>query len=148
MYRKDRRNRNGHQQPDPRAFAPAQSYGKVARNQIHPGVLINAHIPYREDVNKSKLRPAIVVEVTGRTYKVCAIYSKTDGHRTRREISMNSRRSYIDLRPVAIDFIDVVSISTQPVPEEVLAWLNTPTITDYTPTTTGASPTMTVLWAK
>jgi hypothetical protein len=83
-------------------------YGDVPLNRLEPGTVVYAHVAFRDDPLRSKLRPVVVIEKNGRTITGCPIYSKTDPLRI--ETYRRGRRGYVDRRAVVIDKYSLVNL--------------------------------------
>jgi len=97
------------------------NYGNVPLNQLWPGRIVTAHVPFRDDPNQSKSRPAIVGRVQGRNITLFPIYSGERPWRT--EIDHHGRRCYVDLHPVVVDRINLVGLDPTDVSDDVLELL-------------------------
>lgn len=95
-----------------------REYGKVAMNQLWPGRVVFAHVPFREDSTKSKPRPAVVARVRGRDITVFPIYTASAPWRM--EIYRHARKCHVDLRPVLLDKIDLISTDPVDIEQDVL----------------------------
>lgn len=114
-----RRQKNeGRFERSPANIIDMSKYGKVPLNQLWPGRVVTAHIPYREDASRSKSRPAVVGAVNGRSITVFPVY--TGNRPWRKEINHRGRRSYVDLKPVVIDKIDLVALDQIDIDGETL----------------------------
>jgi hypothetical protein len=98
-----------------------RDYGKVAMNQLWPGRVVFAHVPFRENPNNSKPRPVVVGEVRGRDIYAFPIYSAHAPWRL--EIYRHARRCYVDTRPVVLDKINLISTDPEDIEGEILVKL-------------------------
>ena len=95
------------------------NYGKVSMNQLNPGTVIFAHVPFRDNPAKSKTRPVVVIERRGRSIVGCAIYTKpAPGDNI--QIVRHNRTSYIDTRAVLLDRYQFVGVEEDELDDD--AW--------------------------
>jgi hypothetical protein len=99
-------------------------YGKVAMNNLYPGCIIQAHVPFRETQDKSKTRPCIVREVRGRSVIAHPMY--TGSALGRVEVLRLNRRSFVQIEPIEIDRYNIVSIQWDEATPEVRETLGLP----------------------
>ena len=84
------------------------NYGNVPLNQVLPGRVVYAHVPFHDDPTNSQMRPVVVVEKSGRNVTVCPLYSRESPLRV--ETIRHGRRCYVDLRAIVIDRYNLVNI--------------------------------------
>jgi hypothetical protein len=92
----------------------------VALNQLRPGVLVMARVPFA-DGDGDKVRPAVVRAATGRSVTVHPCYTRA------RHLTLRSERRgrvhHIAVATVEIDRIAVLSVCAEQVDPEILAAL-------------------------
>lgn len=101
-----------------------REYGKIAMNNLFPGCIIQAHVPFRETTDKSKTRPCVVREVRGRSVLAHPLFTGSSLGRV--EILRLNRRSFIQIEPIEIDRYNIVSIQRDEATPEVREILGLP----------------------
>ena len=116
----DRRREHGRGNTRARVVAELRRARPVARTRLSRGTVVWARIPFTEDPGGSKLRPAVVVSIEGRTVTVLPITSslKDSVQRSPHYVALRdwadaglTRPCLVTRRLVAVDVIDVATVA-------------------------------------
>ena len=116
----DRRREHGRGNTRARVVAELRRARPVARTRLSRGTVVWARIPFTEDPDGSKLRPAVVVSIEGRTVTVLPITSslKDSVQRSPHYVALRdwadaglTRPCLVTRRLVAVDVIDVATVA-------------------------------------
>lgn len=115
----DRRRERGRGNTRARVAAELRRARPVARTRLSRGTVVWARIPFVDDPDGSKLRPAVVVSIDGRTVTVLPITSslKDSVQRSPHYVALRdwaeaglTRPCLVTRRLVAVDVIDVATV--------------------------------------
>lgn len=116
----DRRRGRGRGNTRARVVAELRRARPVARTRLSRGTVVWARIPYVDDPDGSKLRPAVVASIDGRTVTVLPITSslKDSVRQSAHYVTLRdweeaglTRPCLVTRRLVAVDVIDVATVA-------------------------------------
>jgi hypothetical protein len=116
----DRRRARGRGNTRARVVAELRRARPIARTRLARGTVVWARIPFIDDPGASKLRPAVVAAIDGRTVTVLPITSslKDSVQRSPHYVALRewadaglTRPCLVTLRRVAVDVIDVATVA-------------------------------------
>jgi hypothetical protein len=116
----DRRRGRGRGSTRARVIGELRRVRPVARTRLSRGTVVWARIPFLDDPDASKLRPAVVASIDGRTVTVLPITSslKDSVQRSPHYIALRdwadaglTRPCLVTRRLVAVDVIDVATVA-------------------------------------
>lgn len=115
-----RRGQRGPGSSRARMVADLRRARPVARTRLSPGTVVWARIPYVEQPGDSKLRPAVVASLDGRTVRVLPVTSsqKDSVRRSPLYVVLRdwadaglTRPCLVTRRPVEVDLIDIATVA-------------------------------------
>jgi len=116
----DRRRARGRGHTRARVVADLRRARPVARTRLSRGTVVWARVPFIDDPDGSKLRPAVVVSIDGRTVTVLPITSslKDSVQRSSHYVALRewaeaglTRPCLVARRRVEVDVIDVATVA-------------------------------------